>query len=168
MNPQSKKARKQRAFSANLALHLRQKRLAVHATKALRKETKKRSIRVRKGDTVQIARGEHRGKSGKIIAVSYADGKVFIEKLVLKKAAGKEAFIPVHASNLLLTELNRGDEARFGKKHARGKKPKEKAGEKTGIQETEKARVADIWSEEPEARAKKKPAKKTPTVKGGK
>lgn len=167
MNPKSKKARKQRAFSAHLPLHLQQKRLSAHTNESLHKETKKRSISVRKGDTVQVMRGEHRGKSGKITAVSYARGKVFIEKLVLKKASGKEAMIPIHASNLLLTELNREDEARFGKK-TREKKQTEKTEEKTEIKKTEKAPNADMWAEETEKAPKEKAAKKTAGNKGEK
>jgi large subunit ribosomal protein L24 len=165
MNPKSKKARKQRAFSAHLPLHLQQKRLAVHLNEALQKENKKRSLSVRKGDTVKVMRGEHKGKSGKITAVSYAKGKVFIEKLVLKKAKGKEAMIPIHASNLLLTELNREDEARFGKKTA--KKPAEKTGEKTETKKAEKEARQDIWAEE-EKSAVEKPVKKMAGTKGGK
>lgn len=164
MNPQSKKARKQRAFSAHLDLHQQQKRLSVHTSKELRKETKKRSVSLRKGDMVKIVRGEHRGKSGKITKVSYENGKAFIEKLLAKKAGGKEAFIPIHASNLVLTELNREDDARFGKKPAKAKKTAEKtAAEKPG--KTEKAGEKDIWAEETEAPAtEKKVAKKVPVA----
>ncbi len=166
MNPKSKKARKQRAFSAHLPLHLQQKRLTVHTNESLHKETKKRGISVRKGDTVQVLRGEYRGKSGKVTGVLYANGKVFIEKLALKKASGKEAMIPIHASNLLLTELNREDEARFGKK-PKEKKPKEKTGEKTEIK-PEKEPNADIWAEEAETASKEKAAKKAAGTRGGK
>jgi ribosomal protein uL24 len=162
MNPKSRKARKQRAFSAHLPLHLQQKRLSVHTNKALRKETKKRGLAVRKGDTVQVLRGAHRGKSGKITKVSYASGKVYIEKLVLKKATGKEAFIPFHASNLLLTELNREDEARFGKKPEKGKRTREEPGEKTVLKKAEKAVSSDIWAEEPEEKEEKKKTGKAP------
>jgi len=166
MNPKSKKARKQRAFSAHLPLHLQQKRLSIHTNESLHKETKKRSVSARKGDTVQVMRGEHRGKTGKITGVSYSNGKVFIEKLVLKKASGKEAMIPLHASNLLLTELNREDEARFGKK-AKGRKPKEKTGEKTEVK-PEKEPGTDIWAEEEKTPVKEKAAKKMPGAKGEK
>lgn len=122
MNPKSKKPRKQRAFIHSLSLHLAQKRLSIHASKALREETKKRSWPAKKQDTVLVLRGEHAGKGGKITKVDYKTGRVFVEKIVRKKTDGKEILVPLHASNLLLTELNKEDQARFGKKPAKEKK----------------------------------------------
>ena len=131
MNPKSQKPRKQRAFSHSLALHLQQKRLKGHASKEVRKETGKRSIALRKGDTVQVLRGSFGGKSGKIASVLYREGKITIEKMVRKKANGKEAFVPIHASNVLVMELSRENTAKAGKTSAKKEDAKEPVKAKT-------------------------------------
>ncbi len=115
MNPKSKKPNKQRKYQANLALHQKQKRLAVHLSKELRTEMKTRAVPAKKGDTVKIVNGKQFGKTGKIIEVNYGTQRVTIEKVVRKKSDGKEVPIPVHASNLVITELETKDERRFSK-----------------------------------------------------
>lgn len=147
MNPTSKKARKQRAFFFHLPLHVRQKRLSVHASDAIHKETKKRAVPVRKGDTVKVLRGDEKGKSGKVTGTNYQNQTVFIEKILRKKAGGKEVAIPIQASNLLLVELNREDEARLGAggNQKKTKAPKAPKAKEAKTKETEKG---DIWSEE--------------------
>ncbi len=81
---------------------------------------------MRKGDNVKVLRGTKKGNSGKITAVDYKKGVVFVDKLVRKKASGEEIPLPVHASNLLVTELDKSDAKRFG-----AKKPAKEGKEKT-------------------------------------
>ena len=57
--------------------------------------------------------GKNKGKSGKITEVDYKNGTVFIEKLVRKKANGEEIPLPMQASNLLVTDVDKSDAKRF-------------------------------------------------------
>ncbi|MFH0954931.1 MAG: 50S ribosomal protein L24 [Candidatus Micrarchaeota archaeon] len=157
MNPKSKKPRKQRRFWRNLPLHLAQKRLAIHLNKELKKELKKTALPCRKEDAVQIVRGQFRGKTGKIAGVNYKKGTVTIEKILRKKTDGKEVLVPIQASNLILTAVERKDEARFGKKPAKTAVPKEAAKAKK-----EESPVAlKVKSDSEEIKAKPKLAEKT-------
>lgn len=110
----SSQPRKQRKAVYDAPLHERQGMVCVHVSKELRAKlnTKKRSLAVRKGDTVKVMRGKNKGKNGKVSRVSLNDLKVFIEGIVVKKAKGEEQLIPVDASNLLLVEADMNDKER--------------------------------------------------------
>ncbi|MEM4662584.1 MAG: 50S ribosomal protein L24 [Candidatus Diapherotrites archaeon] len=109
----SKKPEKQRKEIAELPLHKRKKLVTAHLSKELREELKRRSLPVRKGDVVKIMRGSFKGKSGKVTKVDLRKGVVYIEKIVRKKANGTEIPVPIRASKLLITSLDRSDEKRF-------------------------------------------------------
>lgn len=144
-NVRSSKPKKQRRFHYHKPLHRKQQSLAAHLDKKLSQQLRTRSIPLRKGDNVKILRGTKKGNSGKITAVDYKKGVVFVDKLVRKKASGEEIPLPVHASNLLVTELDKSDAKRFGakkpvkegKKEAEKKSPEEKE-ENTGKEKAEK------------------------------
>ena len=85
--------------------------------KRLRERLGRRSIQLRKGDSVKVLRGSKRGSEGKITEIDYKKGVVFIEKLVRKKADGTEIQVPVKTSNLLVLDVDESDARRFkGKK----------------------------------------------------
>ncbi|MCX6798748.1 MAG: 50S ribosomal protein L24 [Candidatus Diapherotrites archaeon] len=109
----SSKPKKQRRFHSAKPLHLQQHALAGHLSKQLRQQLGTRSIPVRKGDTVKVMRGNKKGTEGKVSAVSYRKGLVFIDKLVRKKVDGSEVPLPVSASNLLVVDLERSDAKRL-------------------------------------------------------
>ena len=143
----SSKPKKQRKAHYNRDLHQKQQGLAAHLDKKLRKSIGKRSISLRKGDSVKVLRGAKKGKAGKITAVDYKKGTVFVDKLVRKKANGEEIPLPVQASNLLVTDVDRNDAKRFrGKKIKSEEKvgeKKEKEENKEKIKEKEKAKKED-------------------------
>ncbi|MFH1257189.1 MAG: 50S ribosomal protein L24 [Candidatus Diapherotrites archaeon] len=132
MNIESAKPKKQRKFKAMLPLHLKRKQLSSHLSKELRKGIGRRAVEARKGDKAKVLRGDFRGKEGKIVRVDVARQKLFIEKLVRKKADGTEKLVPFNASNLLLVELERSDDRRFRERKGTGKmngKKEKEAGE---------------------------------------
>src|SRR3989338_4875701 len=131
MNPKSKKPNKQRKYQANLALHQKQKRLSVHLSKELRKEYKTRAVPLKKGDLVKVVSGNQFGKTGKVTEVNYDSQRVAIEKIMRKKSDGKEIPILIHASNLMIMELETKDDRRFKNAPAKKKKTHEEAPEKT-------------------------------------
>ena len=102
----SKQPRKQRKFRFNAPMHLRKKMVAVHVSKELRAKlsTKRRSVSAHKGDRVKVMRGEHKGKSGKIMDVDLNDLRVYVEGVTRRNAKGVEKLVGIDPSNLLLLE----------------------------------------------------------------
>ncbi len=108
----TKKPRKQRKALREAPLHKKQKLLASHLSKELRKKYKKRNMPVRKGDEVKILRGTYRGQAGKIARVNLKKLKVYMEKIKRKKVSGEEVAVPFRPSNLMITSLNLDDKKR--------------------------------------------------------
>jgi large subunit ribosomal protein L24 len=111
--PKSKKARKQRKFLFTAPLHLRRKMLSAHLSKELREKYKRRSLPLRKGDEVEIMRGEFKGKKGKISRVDLKNYKVYVEGITRKRTTGIEVQVPIHPSNLRIINLNLNDKKRL-------------------------------------------------------
>lgn len=111
--PKSKKPRKQRKFLYNAPLHIRRKMISAHLSKELRKKYKRRSIPLRKGDEVKVMRGEFKGTIGKIVRIDTKEYKVYIDTVKKKRSIGTEYLVPIHPSNLLITNLNLEDKYRI-------------------------------------------------------
>jgi large subunit ribosomal protein L24 len=103
------------------ALHRKSKNLAGHLSEKLRKELKRRSLAIKKGDTVKVMRGSFAGKEGKVIEVERAGGRIFVEKVIRKKSDGAEVKVGIDASKVMITDIDRTDRKRF---KARGKEKK--------------------------------------------
>lgn len=114
---QSSKPRKQRLYRYTAPMHARQKFLNVHISKELSKKLgiKKRTIELRKGDTVKVMSGSHKGKSGKVNDVNLATNRINIEGIIRKNAKSKELFISIYSSNVYLTDLDTTDKRRLQK-----------------------------------------------------
>lgn len=104
--------RKQRKYRHNAPLHLRHGMLAAHLHKSLRKEFGTRAMPVRKGDEVEIMRGEFKGRRGAVSHVDTKKLKVYIENIKRKKVSGQEMQVPVDPSNLMITKLEMEDKER--------------------------------------------------------
>jgi len=117
---QSGKPRKQRLFRYTASNHLRQRFVHAHIAKELAAKLgiKRRSIGVRRGDTVKVMAGAHRGKSGKVSGVDLHKAVVFVEGITRKNARGKETQIPISASNIYITEMDMNDRLRAAKLQA--------------------------------------------------
>ncbi len=155
MKVESSKPKKQRKFHYDKPLHMKQQCLASHLDKKLAKQLEKRSIPIRKGDTMKVMRGGMKGKSGKITGVNYGKGIVFIENIMRKKANGEEVQVPLKASNLLVTDLDKSDSKRFKGKVLKEEKKKNEAKKEEAEKKGEK-----ITPEKKEEK-KEKPAKET-------
>lgn len=119
---QSRNPGKQRKYRAKAPLHIKSNFMHSRLSKELTKTYKRRSIRVRKGDTVKIVRGEFRKKTGKVNSVDLKRSKVFIEKIELTKKDGTKRFRPIDPSNIIITELNTEDKRRMKKLKTEGGK----------------------------------------------
>lgn len=117
----SSQPRKQRKYRANAPLHLKKKLVSANLSKELRKKHGKRSIGIRKGDTVKIMRGKFKGKKGKITNVRLDLSKVCVEGIQAKKQDGSKADIKLQPSNLQIIELNLEDRKRKLKKETKEK-----------------------------------------------
>lgn len=109
----TKNADKQRKRRANAPLHVLRKEVSGHLSKELRTKYKKRSISLRKGDSVVIVGGKFDKKQGKITEVNSKKGYIFVEGIQIAKKDGKISPIKVEPSNVVVLELYKDDEKRF-------------------------------------------------------
>jgi large subunit ribosomal protein L24 len=137
---------------------VRSKLLCSHLSKDLQNKYNKSSIRVTEGDTVRVMRGEYKGVTGKITKVSTNDHGVSIEGIKREKLKGGNVDVFIHASNLLVTDLNTEDSWRQNK--LEGKKPKlAKEKEKTTSKETKEKEVPKETKQQKEAKPQSKEEK---------
>lgn len=113
----SGKARVQRYRRFNAPMHLRQKLAHARVAKETRTKLgiKRRSVQVRKGDTVKIMSGKQYGKNGKVTRVDLMECTVYIDGVTRKNAKGKESMIPVRISKVYITDLDMTDKLRKAK-----------------------------------------------------
>ena len=120
----SKQPRKQRKYRARSPLHIKRKFLSANLSKELRKKYKRRSVALRKGDTVKIMRGSFKGKTGKIERVEVKRERASIEKIQKSKKDGTKVEVFFNASNLQIRELNLDDKERIKSLNKEEKKKK--------------------------------------------
>ncbi len=108
----SKQPRKQRKYRYNAPLHIKSKFLHVHLSKELRKKYGIRALRVRKGDTVKVLRGQFKKHIGKVARVDVRHTKVYVEGVEQTRRDGTKSLYPLDPSNLMLMELNLDDKIR--------------------------------------------------------
>lgn len=110
----SSKARIQRKNLYNAPTHVKSKAVCAHLSTDLREKYGKRSVRVCRGDTVVVMRGNEdiRGNEGKVLEIITKDGKVIIDGITINQADGTAVARPIHASNLVITKLDLSDEWR--------------------------------------------------------
>ncbi|MEM7825724.1 MAG: 50S ribosomal protein L24 [Candidatus Aenigmatarchaeota archaeon] len=118
----SKKPKKQRKFLLTAPLHLRRKMISSHLSKELREKYKTRSLPLRKGDEVEIMRGEFKKKKGKVSRIDTKKYRVYIEGVTRKRTDGTERQVPIHPSNLRIINLNLEDKRRVKILERKGKK----------------------------------------------
>jgi len=100
-------------FYKLISKHKRDKLLGANLSANLREEHKKRSMRVIKGDTVRILRGEYVGIEGKVEKVNTERSTLSIEGVQREKIRGGNVKVQVHASNVQIISLNTDDDYRL-------------------------------------------------------
>ncbi len=111
----SKQPRKQRRARYNAPLHLRGSLLHAPLADELKNKYSKRCLRVVKGDTVRVIRGDDAGKEGLVDIVLVAKTKIVVDGVSVKKADGTEVPRPIDPSNVVITKLNLADRRREAK-----------------------------------------------------
>ena len=100
-------------FYKLISKHKRDKFLGANLSENLREQHKKRSMRVIKGDTVRILRGEYVGIEGKVEKVNTEKSTLSIEGVQREKIRGGNVKVQVHASNVQIISLNTDDDYRI-------------------------------------------------------
>ena len=164
-----KNPRKQRKRLYSAPAHLRHKLMAAPLSPSLAASKKVKSLPVRKGDTVNIVRGDHIGFEGKINRVDLKRYRIFIEGLTREKVDGTNIFVSVHPSKVVIRNLKLDDKWRKvvverkkplePKKEKKAKKPAKKALEKPAKKAHE---VKDEKAVGEKAVVQEKPVKKAP------
>jgi large subunit ribosomal protein L24 len=105
--------RKQRKARFQAPLHLRTKLLGAPLSPELReKYGGRRSVRVVKGDTVRVTRGDFVGDEGIVDMVDVRKAKIVVHGVAITKADGTEKPRLVDPSNVMVTKLNLKDPKR--------------------------------------------------------
>eukprot|EP01113_Clastostelium_recurvatum_P002396 TRINITY_DN109_c0_g2_i1.p2 TRINITY_DN109_c0_g2~~TRINITY_DN109_c0_g2_i1.p2 ORF type:complete len:162 (-),score=45.61 TRINITY_DN109_c0_g2_i1:79-522(-) len=110
--------------------HERRKIMSAPLHNDLRAKHHCRSMPVRKDDEVQVVRGVHKGREGKVVACYRLKYVIHIEKLTREKANGATVNIGIHPSKVVITKLHmdndrrRALERKGGNKTAEGDKGK--------------------------------------------
>ena len=86
--------------------------MAAHLSQELIASKGIKSLPLRKGDTIQVIRGDNKGFEGKISRVDLKRYRIFIEGLTREKVDGTNIFVSVHPSKVILKKLNLDDKWR--------------------------------------------------------
>ncbi len=105
----SAKPRKQRKALYTMPHHLRHKLLTAPLSRELRERYGFRNLPVRTGDRVRVMRGDYKGIEGKVIRVDRERGRVYIDTVTRKKVDGSTVNVPIHASKVMIVELDLSD-----------------------------------------------------------
>jgi large subunit ribosomal protein L24 len=144
---------KQRKMYFNAPAHIRHKSMAAPLSPELIAQRGIKALPVRKGDSVRVMRGDHKGFDGKISKVDLKHYRVTLEGLTREKVDGSTVFVALHPSKIMIRTLNLDDKAR--KAVIERKKPIIKKGakpaKKTAPKKAAEAKPAEeAVAEEPE------------------
>lgn len=132
-----KNPRKQRKIIFNAPAHKRHKLMAAPLSPELLAQKGVKTLPVRKGDSVRVMRGDHKGFEGKVSRVDLKKYRIYLEGLTREKVDGSTIFVPIHPSKVMIRNLNLDDKTRkavLERKKLVTKKP-EKTTKKTVNQE---------------------------------
>ena len=89
--------------------------MSAHLSAELRASHKKRSISLRKNDSVKIMRGKFKGVTGKVTSVNTKKFTAQVEGASASRKDGTKLFVPINVSNLMIIELDTQDDARLNR-----------------------------------------------------
>jgi large subunit ribosomal protein L24 len=112
---ESEQPRKQRKARYQAPLHVKTKYLNAPLSATLQEKYKIKTLRVVKGDTVKVTRGDFVGDEGLVDAVDTRKSKIVVHGVSSTKADGTEVPRGIDASNVQVTKLNLADKRREAK-----------------------------------------------------
>ena len=92
--------------------HIRDKMASAALDDALKEQYGRKTMRVVKGDSVKVMRGEYAGIEGKVNKVNTETGTLEIEGIQREKVRGGNVKVPIHSSNVKIVGLDLGDKLR--------------------------------------------------------
>ena len=131
--------------------NVRNKQIGAALSKQLRQKYQRRSIRVVKGDTVKILRGEYKGIDWKVTKISLKKNSIAVEGVQREKLKGGKIDLYIHSSNTVITSLNTEDNWRT-KKLEHKAKPEAKS--KNNVKAKPEAKSKNNVKAKPEAKSK--------------
>jgi large subunit ribosomal protein L24 len=151
----SKDPRKQRKFFHNAPPHIRHKFMGANVSSELAASKGAKTIPLRKGDTVRIMRGDHKGFEGKVSRLDMKNFRVYLEGLTREKVDGTTIFLPIHPSKVQIRNLNLDDKWRKAilERKVEINKAAEKTAKPTVKKKAEKPTVKKAMKPKPEAPA---------------
>ena len=120
----------------HVSKHQRDKMLGAYLADELREQYKKRTMRVIKGDSVMVVRGEYKGRGGKVEDVDTERGTLHVEGMQREKIRGGQVKVPIHTSNVKITGFNLEDKLRSNRLQGGGKPQTAEKKEEREVKET--------------------------------
>ncbi|MFZ1896920.1 50S ribosomal protein L24 [Methanoregula sp.] len=112
---ESSQPRKQRKARYNAPSHMKSKFLNAPLSSALKEIYAKKTMRVIKGDTVKVTRGDHVGEEGLVDGIDTRNVKIIVHGVSSTKVDGTEVPRPIDASKVEITKLKIDDKRRVEK-----------------------------------------------------
>jgi large subunit ribosomal protein L24 len=106
---------KQRKYRENAPQHVKDKLVSANLSHKLRDELGTRNIPLRRGDQVEVVRGDEKGEEGIISSIDRDSQKVYVNNITVTRNNGTESEIPLRPSNLQVKALNIDDNQRLEK-----------------------------------------------------
>lgn len=91
---------------------LRKNNVRAPLSKELREKYGTRTIRVRKGDTIKVVRGDYKNVEGKVERVDPKNGFIYVENVTGEKVDGSKYLVPLKSSKIIVQNLNLEDKLR--------------------------------------------------------
>jgi large subunit ribosomal protein L24 len=123
--------------------HKRDKMVGAVLEDGLRKQYGKKSIRVIKGDSVRVIRGEYKGVEGKVDKVDTQHATFHIEGIQREKIKGGQVKVPIHSSKVMIIALNLDDNYRSNKLQGRNKTESVSPDKEEGKEKTKEEEVKE-------------------------
>jgi large subunit ribosomal protein L24 len=117
--------------------HQRDKMVGAILEDSLRKQYGRKNVRVIKGDSIRVMRGEYKGVEGKVEKVHIERATFHIEGIQREKIRGGQVKVPIHSSNVMVIGLNLDDDYRSSKLQ-RGTNAESPSSAKTDVKEKKK------------------------------
>ena len=86
--------------------------ISANLSDSLSKDYGRKSVRVIKGDSVKILRGEYKGVEGKVEKLNTVKSRLSIEGVQREKIKGGQVKVQIHSSNVQVTSLHLDDDKR--------------------------------------------------------
>lgn len=91
---------------------VKRKQIRAPLSKDLRSKYGKRTVSLRKGDTVLVTRGDYKGHEGKVSSVITSEMRITIEGVTAKKVDGTTIPVKISPSKVMVTKLDLSDKLR--------------------------------------------------------